>query len=717
MAQVSPEAMVESPGAMTPTDSQAGHGSPQPSPKLRGRKRLLQSLQRISSSPSLAKIGRMSSSGYRSGGRGSISCVSLSSPAAMPYAPSHDNSQASDPSSTLDPTASPTVPNPAQDIPFVDQAKGRAGIRLIDADAINTAKISASVPLPAELRPGSKGLPLEKTTEVSEGAEEAECGAAAAAPRAASAARPKSRANADFWSSAPDEINMQILRHLAPKEIIRCSAVSRSWQKMCFDGQLWSTLDASEFYRDIPSDALSRIITSAGPFVRDLNLRGCVQLQIDLQAEALSEACQNLQNLCLEGCQIDRSSVHYLLLRNSSLVHLNLSGLAAVSNATCKIIGQQCRLLEFFNVNWCHSMDARGVGKVIDGCPRLKDLRVNECRGFVDKHIMARLFETNTLERLFMHGCSDVRDDDLKVLFEGIEPDVCPLTRRAMVPPRKLRHLDISKMHYLTEKGLRSMVGNVPELEGLQLGGNVELTDEALVDLLPTVPRLTHLDLEECALLTNESLKSIGRAPCAERLEHLSFSYCEEVGDSGMMPLIRACRSLRNLDMDNTRVSDLSLAEAATLVRRRSRRSDSACQPEVGLRVVIYDCQNITWTGIREVISRNAEIKRPTASGDGSSYPTEVVQLKCFYGWQMTVDEHIKRVLKGDLAAASRLERKWAEYMMATEEAGAIGAGSRRRRRRAREAAMLHADEEEGGAGTGGVGRRRRARSNGCTVM
>jgi F-box/leucine-rich repeat protein 2/20 len=83
----------------------------------------------------------------------------------------------------------------------------------------------------------------------------------------------------------------------------------------------------------------------------------------------------------------------------------------------------------------------------------------------------------------------------------------------------------------------------------------------------------------------------------------------------------------------------------------------------------------------------------------------------------MTVDEHMKRVLRGDLPAAGRLERKWAEYMMANEEAGAGGAGIRRRRRRAREAQMMHADEEEGGVGMGGIGRRRRARSNGCSIM
>ncbi|KAG9805674.1 hypothetical protein KCU98_g22700, partial [Aureobasidium melanogenum] len=103
------------------------------------------------------------------------------------------------------------------------------------------------------------------------------------------------------------------------------------------------------------------------------------------------------------------------------------------------------------------------------------------------------------------------------------------------------------------------------------------------------------------------------------------------------------------------------------------------------------------------------------------TYPTQIIQLKCFYNYQPTVEEHTKRVLRGDFSAATRLERKWAEFMIAQEEAGASGAGARRRRRRAREAQMMHADEEDGGANGGGAGvgggRRRRARSGGCVVM
>lgn len=718
--------MSESPGGMTPTHSNPEGTLPEQPQinKLRGRKRLLQSLQRISSSPSLARIGRIpSSSSYRTSGKGSMSCVSLSlshssSPApSTPYHHSSQNSQSSTSSAAYSTPPTSTYPTPASEIPFNDQIKPSFGVRVIDAGIFSGGLNSAtSVPLPADLRPSSKGIPLGKTPEVCEAFENAEdyFSTRSALPQPIFEVEPKPLI--DHWGRMPAEINMEILRYLKPKEIIRCSAVSRSWQKLCFDGQLWTSFDAAEFYRQIPAETLTKIISSAGPFVRDLNLRGCVQLQVGARAEELADACRNIRTITLEGSHADRNSINYLLQRNNQLVHVNLSGLKGVTNGTCRIIGQHCPQLESVNVNWCLNMDARGVLKIVNGCAKVKDLRINECRGLVDKQIMVRLFETNRLERLIMHGCSDVRDEHLKVLFEGIDPEVCPITRRAMVPPRRLRHLDISKLYYLTDKGLQALAGNVPDLEGLQLGGDVELTDDALTDLLPTVPRLTHLDLEELSELTNETAKNIAISPCRDRLQHVSFSYCESVGDTGMLPLIRACRNLKNLEMDNTRVSDLSLAEAADVVRSRSGRSVSQCEPEIGLRIVIYDCQHITWTGIREVISRNAEVKRPGAEA-GRSYPTEVIQLKCFYGWQMTVDEHMKRVLKGDLSAASRLERKWGEYMMATEEAGAPGAGSRRRRRRAREAAMLHADEEEAGAGPLAIGRRRRARSGGCAVM
>lgn len=534
----------------------------------------------------------------------------------------------------------------------------------------------------------------------------------------------------NIWEHLPREIKIQVLSFLQPQELVLASGVSKEFHDSCYDGQLWQSFDASEFYTKIPAESLAKIIVAAGPFIKDLNLRGCVQVEHYKRAEVVVRACKNLINATLEGCRnLQRTTLHSLVRNNDQLAHLNLTGLTAVTNTTCKLIAQSCPSLELLNVSWCKHVDATGIKAVVQGCPRLKELLAREIKGFDSPEVAQVMFKTNNLERLLLSGCDDLSDATLRTIVQGANPPIDILTDLPIVPPRKLRHLDLTRCSSLTTQGVKALGHLVPDLEGLHLAHCSNLTDAALEPILSTTPRLTHLDLEDCRGLTNHILSEhLAKAPGAPHLEHLCISSCENLGDTGMLPVIRNCTSLQSVLLDNTRVSDLVLAEAASMVRRRSPRTgDRTRRPQVGLSMVVYDCQHVTWTGIREVLSRNAEIKSPgltngttNAAGERSNpprtYPTEIIALKCFYGWNMTVDEHTKRVLRGDLAAANRLERKWADYMQANEEAGTHGAGTRRRRRRAREAQMAHADEEEGGLGVGGGGRRR-ARTAACVVM
>lgn len=671
-------------------------------PKLKGRAKLLQGLHRISSSPSLAALGRKRASSNPYSGRGaSLSCVSLASGSAPR---NYDGSQSSAGGYSTAPTSVPSTPG--LDTPFIE---GRFPNRRIEHGAFSPGSPLSSLPL--DYRPQSKSG-LSQHSAIPELLEDY-----FSLPIVAH--KPARRANFDFFGEMPHEIKLAIFAYLKPKELVRASIVSKGFNKICFDGQLWTCFDATEFYKDIPAESLSKIIVAAGPFVKDLNLRGCVQVEHYKRAEVVVKACKNLINATLEGCRnFQRATLHNLLKSNERLANLNLTGLTAVTNATCRIIAQSCPSLEMFNVSWCTHMDARGIRTVIVGCPKLRDLRAGEVRGFNSIELAQDIFETNNLERLVLSGCADITDEAFQVMITGSNPEVDILTDIPMVPARRLRHLDLSRCSRLTSAGVKTLAHLVPDLEGLQLSGCTALTDLALADLLATTPRLTHLDLEELSELTNTLLsENLAKASCAPILEHLSISYCENLGDTGMLPVVKACTSLRSIDMDNTKISDLVLAEVATMVRSRSSRTTCArSRPQVGLRLVIFDCSNVTWTGIREVLSRNSEVKKPSSQNNRTTYPTEIIAMKCFYGWQMTVDEHMKRVLRGDLPGAGRLERKWAEYMMATEEAGADGAGIRRRRRRAREAQMLAADEE-GGVGMEGIGRRRRARSNGCAIM
>lgn len=558
-----------------------------------------------------------------------------------------------------------------------------------------------SVPLPEEVRTASKDAQISYPSALM--AEQM-----ISIPKAiVKVKQSKKRANFDFWDEMPHEIKVQILSFLSPKHIVRCSIVSKAWNKMCFDGQLWMNIDTETFYRQISSASLVKILTAGGPFIKDLNLRGCVQMEKKWKYEGqkLSNLCQNLENFSLEGCRIDESTIHSFLLRNSRLVHINVSGLLEINNSTMEIIARCCLHLQHLNVSWCRKVTTSGLHKVVQSCPKLKDLRAGEIKGFNDSIFLLSLFETNRLERLVVCRCDDLDDESLKLLIQGRDPEIDPLTDRPMVPPRILRHIDFSRCDNLTDLGIQSLAHNVPHLCGLQLT-LLAVTDASLTTLLPTIPNLTHLDLEELEDLTNVTLQNLATSPCALRLQHLNASYCESFSDTGMLPLIKACPSLHSLIMDNTRISDLSLVEAAAQLRLRDRACPTlppaAQKPEITLTLVAYDCANVTWTGVREILSRNAEPHRRS-----------IISLKCFYGYQDTVNEHTKRVLKGDCRAAERLERKWGDYMVASEEAGATGAGARRRRRRARDAAMVHADEEEGGPRGG----RRRARSGGCVVM
>lgn len=696
--------------------------------KLKGRHRLLQGLQRMSSSPSLAKLGRTRSSEkvYRSGQKASISCVSLGSPTGS-YSLSPPNlltPQLSNGYSTA-----PTTPGTPGSQQSYFEANSR--LRLIDSNEVATAS------LPLDIRtskPLSTPLP-----EISE--------------------KPfLRRPNFDFWKDMPHELRIHIFSFLSPKEIIRVSAVSKQWHDMCFDGQLWTSLDCQTYYQQITSDALIKIMLKAGAFVKNLNLRGCVQLRdqwLSLGTRMTNQECRNLENFSIEGCKIERSSIHFFLLRNPRLVHINMPSMQNINNATMKIIACHCPQLELLNIDWCSQIDTKGLRKVIQSCPNLRDLRASEVRGLDDTDFMLELFQRNTLERLILQHCESLTDEALQIMVHGVDPERDVLTDRPLVPPRRLRHLDISRCRSLTDRGVRSLAHNVPFLEGLRLCQNSALTDDALEDLLQSTSRLTHLEVEEVELLTNATLINLSKARAASTLEHLSISYCEQIGDVGVLPLLKACPEIKSLCLDNTRISDLVLMEASEQVRRRGSTTKRSQIPKKGLELVAFDCANVTWAGVREILQGNGRVMQGRKKsvvqtvveelGDEKKYrkvieiqellyPSQIIHLKAFYGWQQTVEEHYKRCVTGRWNAAARLEEKWADWMVASEEVGVIGHGwsSRRRRRRAREAENRVRDDEDGAAQDTGTGDeesgldyatrlphagRRRARSGGCVVM
>jgi F-box/leucine-rich repeat protein 2/20 len=542
------------------------------------------------------------------------------------------------------------------------------------------------------------------------------------------------------WFDIPAEIKIKIFAYLEPREIVRSSRVSRDWHRMCCDGQLWSMLDTARFYRAIPAAALVTIVTAAGPFLRNLDLYG-VQLRGRWNHISLAEACGNLQNLSLKGCGIDPDTLHSFLNVTNKLVHVDLSGLEAATNRAMSIVAANCDKLEHLGVSWCDNINTWGLRMVIEACSALKDIRAGKVSGWENVEVMQQLFLRNSLECLVLTNCDSLTNESMAVLIEGKGNEINRSTGRPIVPPRRLKRLDLTRCRGISDPGVRKLVNNIPEIEDLRLAKCRGIFDETLTRLLPTTPVLAHFDVEGLEELTDTVPHSLASSRCARHLRHLNVTDCKSMGDTGMIALLQSCKSLRSLEMNNTDVSDLVLIEAATMVRQRNLRTVLAdvvpSQPTVGLSLGAHDCSNVTWTGIREILSHNTEVITTTKTAQLQQFegyrtgsprrvndisslpPTSLTQLihsssatshtldslqpvypmqlitifRDFYTCQQAVDLHTKRMLRSDISAAQRLECRWIEFVMAQEEMEAGGVGRRLKRCKAREARTRLADE------------------------
>jgi F-box/leucine-rich repeat protein 2/20 len=378
-------------------ESNVTNGPGMPTKKRRGASRLFRGLQHVSSSPSLSRAGRARSASSPYSLSGTLSCVSLAS-TSSPFGPPSTGSYFSQSSAAGN--WSPGTSIPATPIP-----------ELISRG--NHEEMPAARPVDGTAQMGSTTATLPATVK-------------------------RKAKSFSLWHSMPHELKIYILSFLRPKELVRASRVSKEFHDMCFDGQLWTRLDASAFYKDITAEALEKIVVRAGPFVKDLNLRGCVQVEHYQKTEAMVDACQNLVNVTLEGCRnLKRATLHRLLQTNPKLAYLNLTGLPAVTNTTCSIIAQSCPQLEVLNLSWCKHADARGIKDIVTSCTRLRDLRAGEIKGFDKPDVAEAIFHrgSDTLERLVLAGCDDLSDRALGIMLHGRSPDIDLLTGIPVVRP------------------------------------------------------------------------------------------------------------------------------------------------------------------------------------------------------------------------------------------------------------------------------------------
>ncbi|KAH7320332.1 hypothetical protein B0J17DRAFT_685738 [Rhizoctonia solani] len=374
------------------------------------------------------------------------------------------------------------------------------------------------------------------------------------------------------------------------RAVIGMARVSRAWYSLAHDGSFWSRINyasilpprtgvpahttwltpairaqarAQPTQADLESqdERLMRLIQTAGPCLTDLDLRGFTRFNAH-HAERVVEWISaptvmapksegDIPPFLLTSCfQISSHALHTLLSTSPHLVHLEMRAL------------QPCRSLTHLDMSRCSNLGPEALTHICGiarphipntGLPRLKTLHMAGY-AYVDSTSLRRLGAHlgRTLETLNLSGAWGTSDSALAAYVE-IQPTAIQLER--------------SKMAEIERWARAKKTVRVKEMEETEVEFVTLSAREAGLD--PTLPgpfyrrqtALRHLNLSGCRRLTDVGLASLAHA--VPHLEILEVSGVAGIGQPGLVKLLKTCKDIKKLDLEETIVGD-SVLEALT---------------------------------------------------------------------------------------------------------------------------------------------------------
>ncbi|WWD20969.1 hypothetical protein CI109_105448 [Kwoniella shandongensis] len=436
------------------------------------------------------------------------------------------------------------------------------------------------------------------------------------------------------------------------RELVKLSRVSRDWQDLCFDGQLWQLVHLAPMAHCMHIETLRRILTQAQSFVTLISLRGMDNLigsqLIDMLSTIDGSSAGNgrfpsLTTLDLRGCKsLSVASICAFIQNAPHLTSINLKGVQAVSSEVIRCITAYTTQLEQLDVSRCCDLSLNDMVVFVESMQeeqskRLTSLRLAGIKGYggaagkLLPSISARLVNLETLD---LQDCVDVNDEDFKLLVERLDK-----TNQTS----NLRHLNLSGCLTLTPTTLQTLTKRFPNMTHLELANMPDMFKERdnedmyLVRLLRSMPHLRRLDLEGTGIgggVTDKVLDALtpGRqdseGTVGSELVELRIGFARSVTSEAMVRLMRGCTRLKIFEADNTSANNAVMRD---FLRRRSSADASLC---------LIDCRSITPAAYASV----APSARPRQGWKGwsavpFSYDKEIELsdkpvLKTFWSWK-----------------------------------------------------------------------------------
>lgn len=392
--------------------------------------------------------------------------------------------------------------------------------------------------------------------------------------------------------SLPDTVFLEIFSYFNICEKLRCSAVSRRWQRLVYDWKLWQEIDVKNewyLYRRLTDEMVKNWGLAWGPQILKLNLNECNSLT-DQAVCYIGELCPNLRTLNLKNCtqvsdlaiielsnfcfklrEIDLYFTRVTELGFQSLVENNpgLENFRLPTQGNCRwmidSICQNCDnvkelvlrdsigedtfildddtfrrfserfpMLRKLHLSWCCEITNQTLDWISRNCVTLRSLCVQECEMISDDGI-----------RLIAERCPFL--DDLHLDRQSLVNDTCCYTIRD-----HLSHIQSLELVHtsITDLGIEVIATNAENLRTLCISGSGVSLQSIQGQCLPMIAeKCKRLEKLHMYFVKIDDNRLVRVCKNLLQLRDLRLGVCEEVSRAGIRELAEKCRKLTQLQL------------------------------------------------------------------------------------------------------------------------------------------------------------------------
>eukprot|EP00899_Mesostigma_viride_P004291 jgi/Mesvir1/13863/Mv16005-RA.1 len=309
-------------------------------------------------------------------------------------------------------------------------------------------------------------------------------------------------------------------------------------------------------------------------FCRDVTDAGIV---------AIAMSSRGLRALDVSHCHaVCDASVRIVAESCRDLRRLALSGNKKLTDASLVAVGQQCRMMEVLYADGTDATDV-GVSAIARNCPRLRRLQAPDA--VTDEGITQVAEHCHQLEHLGLPWRGRVTGDSIRRVATG-----CP----------QLTWLNHS-CNDATDDVIRYVARRCAGLQRLYVKSSF-VTDAGIKVVARSCPLLEYLDVTNCENVTGAGIKAVARN--CPKLVYLAAGWCPSVGDAGICEVAAHCPALRTLDVQRTRVTDVSVRALGANCHELRYLDVGHCRScGGGLEALARGCPQLEHLNIRKVRS------------------------------------------------------------------------------------------------------------------